>query len=176
MQRVVAGTLALVAMLGLASVARAQASLCAGCHPKVWQTYRRTGMARSLYRPRPENTIVDYTGKNTYYHPASDMSFAMVQRAGRYFQSQYQTGADGRQINLSEKEIDYVLGSGNHARTYLHRAAGNTLVQLPLAWYAEQGGYWAMSPGYDRPDHQGSRRAVTYDCMFCHNGYPEIPD
>ncbi len=133
-------------------------------------------MARSLSRPGAENTIEDYTGKNTYYHPASDMSFAMTQRGGHYFQSQYQTGADGKQVNLSEKEIDYVLGSGNHARTYLHRAAGNTLVQLPLAWYAEKGGYWAMSPGYDRPDHQGSRRAVTYDCMFCHNGYPEIPD
>jgi predicted CXXCH cytochrome family protein len=46
---------------------------------------------------------------------------------------------------------------------------------LPLAWYAEKGGYWAMNPGYDRPDHQGFLRSVTYDCMFCHNAYPEIP-
>jgi predicted CXXCH cytochrome family protein len=175
MQPVVARALALVAVLGSPALSLAQSTLCAGCHPKVWQTYSRTGMARSLYRPRPENAIEDYTGKNTYYHQASDISFAMIQRGGRYFQSQFQTGPDGQPMNLVEKEIDFVLGSGNHARTYLHRAAGNTLVQLPLAWYAEKGGYWAMSPGYDRPDHQGSRRAVTYDCMFCHNGYPEIP-
>ena len=32
-----------------------------------------------------------------------------------------------------------------------------------------------MNPGYDRPDHQALRRNVTYDCMFCHNAYPEIP-
>src|SRR5260370_10165770 len=32
-----------------------------------------------------------------------------------------------------------------------------------------------MNPGYDRPNHDGFRRAITYDCMFCHNAYPEIP-
>ncbi|MBI3208016.1 MAG: tetratricopeptide repeat protein, partial [Candidatus Solibacter usitatus] len=42
-------------------------------------------------------------------------------------------------------------------------------------WYAEKGGYWAMNPGYDRPDHDGFRRKIAYECMFCHNGYPRIP-
>src|SRR5262249_1452206 len=51
----------------------------------------------------------------------------------------------------------------------------NTLVELPLAWNAENGGSWAMNPGYDRPDHAGFTRAVTYACMFCHNGIPDIP-
>ena len=83
--------------------------------------------------------------------------------------------AGGRQINVMEKQIDFVMGSGNHARAYLHRTARNTLVELPLGWYAEKGGYWAMNPGYDRPDHEGFRRKITYDCMFCHNGYPKIP-
>ncbi len=132
-------------------------------------------MARSFYRPRPDNTVEDYTSKNSYYHKASDTWFAMVRRNGRYFQRQYQIGFDGKETNGSEKEIDFILGSGNHARTYLHRESDNTLVELPLSWYAEKGGSWAMSPGYDRPDHRDFRRRVTYDCMFCHNGYPEIP-
>jgi predicted CXXCH cytochrome family protein len=132
-------------------------------------------MARSFYRPRPENTVEDYTSRNSYYHPASDTWFAMIQRDGRYYQREWQIGFDGKETNAVEKEIDFVLGSGNHARTYLHREAGNTLVELPLSWYAEKGGTWAMSPGYDRPDHQGSQRRVTYDCMFCHNAWPEIP-
>ena len=69
----------------------------------------------------------------------------------------------------------FVIGSGAHARAYLHRTLRNTLVELPLAWYAEKGGYWAMNPGYHRPDHEGFRRKIGYDCMFCHNGYPNIP-
>ena len=157
-----------------ASVSHAQA-VCASCHPKVWQTYRNTGMARSFYRPAPENTVEDYSNKNTYYHKPSDTYFQMIQRGGRYFQRQYQIGFDGKPTPAVEKEIDFVLGSGNHARTYLHRTANNTLVQLPLGWYAEKGAYWAMNPGYDRADHQGALRAVTYDCMFCHNAYPGIP-
>jgi tetratricopeptide (TPR) repeat protein len=132
-------------------------------------------MARSFYRPGPANSVEDYTRGNSYYHAASDTWFAMIRRGGRYFQRQYQMGFDGKQTNASEKEIDFVLGSGNHARTYLHRRADGTLVELPLSWYAEKGGTWAMSPGYDRPDHQGLTRRVTYDCMFCHNAYPETP-
>ena len=163
-----------------ASVSHAQAprldsKVCASCHPNVWQTYRSTGMARSFYRLTPENTIEDFTNKNTFYHKASDTYFEMIQRDGQYFQRQYQIGFDGKPTQAVEKQVDFVLGSGNHVRTYLHRTPSNTLVQLPLAWYAEKGGYWAMNPGYDRPDHQGSLRAVTYDCMFCHNAYPGIP-
>jgi hypothetical protein len=75
-----------------------------------------------------------------------------------------------------EKSIDFIIGSGNHARTFLHRSPRNTLIELPLGWYADKGGHWAMNPGYDRPDHEGFRRKVSYDCMFCHNGYPKIPE
>ena len=32
-----------------------------------------------------------------------------------------------------------------------------------------------MNPGYDRPDYAGSVRPIYYECMFCHNGYPKIP-
>ena len=67
------------------------------------------------------------------------------------------------------------MGSGNHARTYLHRTPRGTLIELPLGWYADQGGHWAMNPGYDQATHEGFRRKVAYECMFCHNGYPRIP-
>ena len=99
----------------------------------------------------------------------------MLQRDGKWYQRRYQLDANGRQINVMEKQVDFIMGSGNHSRAYLTRTRRNTLIELPLAWYAEKGGYWAMNPGYDRPDHEGFRRAITYDCMFCHNGYPEIP-
>jgi hypothetical protein len=138
------------------------AQTCAECHAKVWQTYQKTAMAKSFSRPRPETT-------QTYYHKPSDTWYTNLQRDGRYFQRQYQIGFDGKQTNVRDTEIDFVLGSGTHARSYLHRTAQNTLVLLPLGWYAENGGTWAMNPGYDRPDHQALNRRVTYDCMFCHN-------
>lgn len=155
--------------------APADSSACAACHPGIARSYARTGMARSFYRPAPGNTVEDYRTRNIYYHAPSDTYYVMIQRDGQYFQRQYQLGFDGKQTSVRETAIDYVLGSGNHARTYLHRTARNTLVQLPLGWYAEKGGTWAMNPGYDRPDHQGLGRTISYDCMFCHNAYPAIP-
>ena len=99
----------------------------------------------------------------------------MQQRDGKLFQRRYQVDSTGKQFNVMEKQVDYIMGSGNHAKTYLSRTNTNTLVELPLGWYAEKGGYFAMNPGYDRPDHFGFRRPITYDCMFCHNAYPKVP-
>jgi predicted CXXCH cytochrome family protein len=166
------------ALLCTGGISRAQtrtdSTVCASCHSDVWQTYRRTGMARAFYRPTPANTVEDYT-RNTYYHKASDTYFAMVRRGNEYFQQQYQIGFDGQRVSFSEKKVDYILGSGNHVRAYVYRSVANTLVLLPLAWYSENGGHWGMNPGYDRPDHQGFGRVIGYRCMFCHNAYPEIP-
>ncbi len=157
----------------LFAFAQADASLvCAGCHKEVWESYRPTGMGRSFSRPSAENTPIP---ASAFYHAASESYFSMLVRGGEYFQRRHQLDAGGREINVMEKRVDYVMGSGNHARTYLHRTAADTLIELPLGWYAEKGGYWAMNPGYDRPDHDGFRRPITYDCMFCHNAYPKIP-
>lgn len=146
---------------------------CAKCHAGISETFRRTGMGRSFYRPGPQNTVEDYKTKNTYYHPASNRYYTMIERDGRYFQRRHQSGPNGQPVNIVEKEVDYVIGSGNHARTYLHKNEQNKLVELPITWYSENGGYWAMSPGYDWRHQQDFRRKVTLECLFCHNAYPK---
>ncbi len=47
-------------------------------------------------------------------------------------------------------------------------------MKLPLGWYPENGGEWAMGPGHDR-EYSLPPRAIAYECMFCHNSYPRIP-
>lgn len=171
--------LAIALVLPGSSVSGGQSELCAPCHADIWRSYQRTGMARSFYRPAPEKMIENFGRGNMYRHEPSGIDYQMIHvrdaRGDRYLQSQSGPGFDGKRTSALTNSIDFVMGSGNHARTYLHRTPRGTLQQLPLAWYAENGGYWAMSPGYDRADHQGFQRSVTYDCMFCHNAYPEIP-
>jgi tetratricopeptide (TPR) repeat protein len=149
--------------------------VCASCHPAIDRSFRLTGMGRSFSGARPVNTVDNGLAKNPFYHKASDTWFTMAVREGRYLQRRYQIGFDGKETNIDEKSMDFVMGSGNHVRTYLHQTAAGALEELPLAWYAEKGGYWAMNPGYDTPDQPDSRRKITYECMFCHNSYPEIP-
>ena len=148
----------------------ASAQPCVRCHRDISENYQRTGMGRSFSLPSPETV-----GAGSYYHAASDSHFRVFPRDGRYFQRRHQLDREGREVNVLEKAIDYVMGSGNSARTFLHRTTQNKLIELPLGWYAEKGGFFAMNPGYDRADHDGFRRPITYDCMFCHNAYPQVP-
>jgi predicted CXXCH cytochrome family protein len=146
--------------------------LCAGCHAAIAASYSRTAMAHAFFRALPANMMEDFDRRNSFFHKPSGRYYRMIRRDGRFFLRRHQISADGKETNVVEKEIHYVMGSGHHARSYIHRTANNELLELPVTWYAEKGGYWGMSPGYDRPAHPDFRRRISYDCMFCHNAYP----
>jgi Flp pilus assembly protein TadD len=148
-------------------------AVCADCHAAIAASYRKTGMGRSFARVRPDS--LPPFGK-PFHHKTSGSDFAMITRDGKSYQRRWQIGFDGKQTNIDEKQVDYVIGSGNHAQTYLHLTSRNALQVLPLSWYSEKGGYWDMSPGYDQPDYPGSIRPVHYECIFCHDAYPKIPE
>ena len=141
---------------------------CAACHAAIAKSYGETGMGRSFYRPGP--STVPAGAK--FYHQASDRYYEFTERGGALHLVRYQKGFGGAETNRVEKSIDYVLGSGNGARTYVHRNAAGRLIELPVGWYSENGGTIAMSPGYDNPKHEDFRREVAEDCLFCHNAYP----
>jgi hypothetical protein len=161
------GLLALVAAAGLGYAADdgyIEPERCADCHRQIAQSYARTGMGRSFRTVGPESVLPGFA-PGTFSHGASGQSFHAYRKDGRFY---LRRDSDDGSL---ESEIHYVIGSGNHARTYLHRTAGGALIELPLTWYA---GGWAMSPAYDRPDHAGFSRPIAYACMFCHNAYPQL--
>jgi Flp pilus assembly protein TadD len=143
---------------------------CAECHPKIAETYARTGMARAFQRLDSPS----FQAAAPFLHQQSNTWYAMVRREDGVYQRRWRIGSDGREIHVRELRADYVMGSGNHARSYLHRTARGTVIELDLAWYPKDGGTWAMAPGHDR-DYVLPPRAVAYECMFCHNAYPSVP-
>jgi predicted CXXCH cytochrome family protein len=145
-------------------------SACAPCHSRIWESYKKTGMGRSF----SATTAAIQAGSGTYYHKASDRYYTVTARDGKLYQRRHQTGFGDKETNIVEKTMDYAVGSGNHSRTYLNRGTDGKLRELPLSWYADKGGYWAMSPGYDGPRQEDFRREINYQCMFCHNGYPSV--
>ena len=151
-----------------APAAYADPSACASCHQEIASTYSLTGMARAFSKV----SRAEFNMPGRVYHKASDRYYTMLERDGRFYQRRHQIGFDGKETNALEVEAHYVIGSGNHARSFLHRTPSGRLVQLPVSWYAERQGYWAMSPGYDRAAHLDFRRVIDAGCMSCHNGYP----
>ena len=147
--------------------------LCASCHRDLWDSYQEVAMAQAFYRPRADNLIEELDSEG-FFHEPSRRHYRMIRRDGALVMRRHQLDAAGRPINQVEQEVDWILGSGNHSRTYLFRTDWGEIYQLPIAWYTQTGS-WGMAPGFDRPRHLGLARVVRRECMFCHNAYPEVP-
>lgn len=149
-------------------------ALCGGCHADRAASFRQVGMAKSFYRPAPRNYIEDFDAP-PFYHARSRQYFEMRRRGDGILFRRYQLAPDGAPIHVFEQPVDWILGSGHHARTYLYATPGGELYQLPIAWYSATR-EWQMAPGYDRADHDGVTRRVRHECMFCHNAYPDMAE
>ena len=145
---------------------------CKSCHVKISATYAQIGMAKAFYRPTTSNIIEDYAEKESRFsHQRSGRHYRMIARDGKFGQRRYELDEKGREINVFEREVTHIIGSGNHARTYLHLSASGELTQLPVSWYSQEK-RWSMSPGYDNARHFDFKRRVDHGCFFCHNAYP----
>jgi Flp pilus assembly protein TadD len=148
--------------------------LCESCHADVAKTYRKTGMSRSFSRPTMDTVIEDYTTANSFVHKASGLKYTMIERDSKFYQRRSVVDFDGKESDVLEEQVDYVIGSGNHARAYLHRTKQGKLVQLPVSWYVENSGSWFMSPSFDRADQLDMHGTIAPECVFCHTGYPMV--
>jgi Tfp pilus assembly protein PilF len=147
-------------------------ALCGTCHADRAKTYQHVGMAKSFYAARGSKVIEDFSAP-PFFHAPSNQYFEMRRRGEDVVFRRWQVAADGAPIHVFERTVDWIVGSGNHARTYVYQVPSGEMYQLPLGWYS-QTREWQMSPGYDRPDHEGVTRRVRHECMFCHNAYPNV--
>ncbi len=138
---------------------------CRQCHAAIAASYQSTGMARAFYQPTPQNVPLSQPARFT--HTASAETYEMAWRNGKLIQRRWAQDPG----EAFEMEAHWVIGSGNHARTFLHQSPNGEITELPLSWYAA-GNIWGMSPGFDKPRHQEFSRQIDHGCMFCHNAYP----
>jgi hypothetical protein len=68
----------------------------------------------------------------------------------------------------SEYRVDYVIGSGEHARGYLVDIGGH-LFQSPVAYYKSRQSY-DLAPGYENLPDPDFTRPVSEECVLCHSG------
>lgn len=144
---------------------------CADCHADLYASYQSVGMARSFYPPAPDKDVEEFG--RVFRQEATGFHYEMHARDGSYFQERYCVDDQGRRFARHEEEVHWVVGSGNHARTYLAQNPHGELYELPMSWYADAG--WGMSPGFEGPDHERFERRLERQCMFCHNAYPDVP-
>jgi predicted CXXCH cytochrome family protein len=147
------------------------AKQCEACHAAIHDKYQHVAMARSFARAQNASRIEDYDRNNHFYHAPSGRHYEVFRRHGHIFQRRYELDSQGNQSNAFEQEATYAIGSGSHARSFLHRSSSGELTELPVTWYTQEG-RWGMSPGYDNPTPPDFTRLADESCLFCHNGYP----
>ncbi len=145
---------------------------CASCHQELFDAYQQVGMARSFAKPSAENLVEDFENSH-FVHQASKRHYEMLREGDGIVFRRYQLDDAGQPINEFVRQVDWILGSGKHARNYLYQTETGEMYQLPVAWYPQER-RWDMAPNFDSPEHEGVNHAITRDCMFCHNAYPDV--
>jgi tetratricopeptide (TPR) repeat protein len=144
---------------------------CEECHASIYESYQSVSMARSFYRLNEDTAVEDFG--EAFFQKETRYYYEMYSRDGKYYQKRYCKDRTGERFAEYEAEVAWVIGSGNHARTYLAQTALGEMFEMPLSWYRGTG--WGMSPGFSGADHERFERQIQRGCMFCHNAYPEVP-
>lgn len=142
---------------------------CATCHADLFASYERHGMANSFYRLTAANAVEDFTAPPVL-DERQGLAYRMYRDGDRFFQEEYRVGPGGEVTHRLAREMQYVVGSGTAARTYLTEENGR-LFQLPITWYT-QGQRWDFSPGYEAQNVRFTR-TIPDACMTCHNSYAD---
>jgi hypothetical protein len=151
-------------------VAYVGSQACITCHEDEHESFRHTGMGRSMGRVDLDREPPD----GQFDHPPSKRRYQVVRRDGRMWHRELLISDGPEETLVSEFPVKWVTGSGRHSLTYLVETDG-FLVESPITWYASRQA-WGMSPGYDQAAHASFQREIGQSCLVCHAGRSEAID
>lgn len=140
---------------------------CAACHREISEAYSVHPMARSTRHVETEMGT-DSAQCGPAWIPGRQRVLTVDCQAGSLIHHEKMFDADGALIYDQAFPIEYIVGSGQRAKAYLHRR-GDLLFMSPLNWYAD-GAKWDLAPNYRPDDPRRFDRRVTEDCLGCHAG------
>ena len=150
----------------------AGSAACARCHTEIYASFSRTRMGRSLMPVTPA-LLKTLPIPGTTYSASLDRHFEIFQKNGQLFQSEFQTGTDGKEIFRNTQQIEWIIGAGANGFGGLTRR-GDFLFEAPASFYSKTS-KWDLSPGYEFKD-LGFNRPALAGCISCHSGRPRPAD
>jgi hypothetical protein len=140
--------------------------VCAECHQRIYESYSKTDMGRSMSTVTP-SVLMQVSHSASLSSEPLKRHFSVFVKNGQLFQSEWETGEDGKDIFRQTERIEWIIGSGANAMGGLTRR-GNEIFEAPLTYY-EKTQAWALSPGYENAD-RGFSRPIEAECIVCHSG------
>ncbi len=139
---------------------------CAECHAGECESFAKTGHSRSLSGVNAALEPAD----GEFHHSESGRHYRVYRDGETLRHMESIRNEQGDEVVLADHPVSMVVGSGNHARTYLVESDG-FYMESPLTWYASKNA-WAISPGFE-VNNPGFSRAIYVECFFCHSGQVE---
>ena len=135
-------------------------AVCAGCHQKIFDEWKRTPMARAS-GPAAEGFIPgDFT------HAASGVHYRMVLNDGEVWLTYERPGAAPDRELKGKQRLEFYLGSGRRGRTWIYEREGYWY-EIPINWYAKKK-LWDMTPNYLDTREMPFTLPVDPGCLHCH--------
>lgn len=97
-------------------------------------------------------------------------NYSVLRERDGIYESEYELDSSGVEVFRNTQRLEYVVGSGANATTFLVRR-GDFLFEAPLTYYARIQ-KWSLSPGYETEDI-GFSRTIPAACVSCHSGRPQ---
>jgi len=140
--------------------------VCAQCHPQIYSSYSRTDMGRSM-SVVTASLLKDISNAASLFSEKLNRHFSVFVQNGQLYQSEWETGEDGKDIFRQTERIRWIIGPGANALGGL-TWRGDQIFEAPLTYY-EKTRAWALSPGYEEAD-RGFSRPIEAECIVCHAG------
>lgn len=141
---------------------------CAKCHSQVYNEYSRTSMGRSMSRVTPA-LLSKLPSPASLNVEKLHQRLEVYTRDGNLYQSEYEVGADGKEVFRNSQQVEWIIGSGANGLGAII-TQGEYLFQAPLSFYSKPK-EWELSPGYEFGNY-GFNRPILPGCIFCHSGQP----
>jgi len=142
---------------------------CGECHAEIARSFAAHPMANTLARVADASRIEVVEGDTAEFE-TQGRRYRVERDGDRMIHTEFMTDAAGQPIYEQAEEVQYAVGSGTNARTYLIDHGGN-MFESPITWYTEKQ-KWDLSPGYHEDPSQRFTRRITDGCVQCHSGLP----
>jgi tetratricopeptide (TPR) repeat protein len=139
--------------------------ICRDCHFAIYESHKLTAKGRAFHLPEENDSLVDFSNIHVY-DSYSDYHYTGFWDDQYFHVREYRLKGPDTVHSLT-KRVDFVIGSGNRARSFLYQKNGY-IFEIPISWYVNKG-IWDLSPGYENGANSRFDRAMGQQCISCHN-------
>ena len=144
--------------------------VCGGCHPKIFASYIRTGMGRSMVPGGDASLETRLPAPATIFDKDTGQYIEVFRKQGALYQTHYAVDREGKEVFRQTFKIAYAVGTGENGFGFVIQR-DNYLFEAPLSYYTKSR-IWSFSPGYEVYNYAFTRPVVE-QCIGCHSGRPQ---